>query len=318
MSDRFMHALHEAPSSDLSARIRARLAAQDEEAAASKTGSWRRRTAVVAAAAAVVAMLASWPAARAATQGFLDLFRVTSFTAVPLDVSRLNRLGDAGLDLRDVIGNQVRVVKNPGPPQTFTTPEDASAAAGLAIKAPANPAGLIRTGVEVEGERTIRLTADVQRLRSVLAALGITDVDVPDALDGMTATVRVPPIARVEYANGGRTLTFLQARSPEVSAPAGLDLPRLGEIALRIAGMDAAQAHTLAGAIDWRNTLVVPVPSGSGTFRQVDVHGARGLLVETTGDNPNRALAWSDAGVVYGLTGNLNPQALMLAAESVQ
>ncbi|MGE5246298.1 MAG: hypothetical protein ACM3SQ_18885 [Betaproteobacteria bacterium] len=319
MDDRFMHALQQAPPPDAAARIRARLRASDVESAAVRARPWRRRALAGLAAAGALTALAAWPSARASAQAFLDLFRVVNFTAVPVDLTRLDRLSDAGLDLRDVIGRQVEMVTNPGTPQVFLTPEDASTAAGLPVRGPAAvPASLSLVRVQVQGEAIMKVTADVQRLRDVLDALGITDLQVPDGLDGATATVRVPPVARIEYANGPRTLDFMEARSPEVSAPAGLDLPRLGEIALRIAGLEAAEAHTLAQAIDWRNTFVVPVPSGAGTFRQVDVRGARGLLVETTSPKTMRSLAWSSGGVVYGLTGNVDVQTLLVAAESVQ
>jgi hypothetical protein len=151
-----------------------------------------------------------------------------------------------------------------------------------------------------------------------LDALGITDVRPPSGLDGQVATLRVPPTVAVTYANGEGRVRFLQAQSPEVTAPAGVNLAALGEIGLRITGLDPTAAHTLAQAIDWRATLVVPVPAGASAFRQVEVQGQRGLFVEATDRPYIKAVAWSKGGVIYGLTGALSSQNLLQMADSVQ
>ena len=318
MDDRFLHGLEQPPSPEFAAALRNRLRAQDRLTPRPAPARWQRPAAAAVAAAAATALFVL-PGVRASAQAFLDLFRVVNFTAVPVDLSRLDRLGDAGLDLRELIGRQVEMVVDPGPPQPFATPQDAGRAAGIESREPAAlPANLVRVGVQVQGERVARVTADGQRLRDVLSALGLADVTVPEGLDGQTATVRVPPVVRIEYANGDRTLAFFQARSPEITAPAGLDLPRLGEIALRIAGLDARQAHTLAQAIDWRSTFVVPVPAGSSAFRQVEVRGHRGLLVSSSPQQAASGVAWSEGGEVYGVTGNVGEANLLLAAESIR
>ncbi len=319
MTDEFLHVLRETPSPEFATRLLGRLRTQETPAVPRIARTRWRRGAPAAIAAAALATLFVLPGVRASAQAFLDLFRVVNFTAVPVDLGRLDRLGDAGLDLRDLIGRQVQVLVDPGPPQPFATLQAAAVAAGIPGREPsALPANLARVSVLVQGERVARVTADSQRLRDVMSALGVTDLAVPEGLDGQTATVRVPPVVRIEYANGDRTLAFLQGRSPEITAPAGLDLPRLGEIALRIAGMEGSQAHTLAQAIDWRTTFLVPVPAGASAFRQVDVRGQRGLLVSSSAPNASSLLVWSESGVVYGLTGNVGDPNLLIAAESVQ
>jgi hypothetical protein len=123
---------------------------------------------------------------------------------------------------------------------------------------------------------------------------------------------------RVVYANGDREVSFVHARSPEVALPAGLNLPLLGEIGLRIMGLDRVAAHTLAEAIDWQGTLVLPVPARASSFRRVDIRGNRGLFVESTERRDLTAVAWSDGGSVFGMTGSVNGQVLLQMADSVQ
>jgi hypothetical protein len=318
MDDQFAHALRKPVPPEFATALLKRLHDHDASTMAQARRRWWVRTGASVGVAAAVLLIALLPTLRASAQAFFDLFRVSSVEAVPVDVARLEQLSQSGLDLRELIGQQVHVTSPPNPPLTFATPEDAAQAIGAPVHEPqAIPSDLTRTSVQVGGGYTAEVVADGRRLSDVLQALSITDISVPDGLDGQTAVVHVPPTLRVEYGNGDRRLTFLQSRSPEVTAPVSLDFARLGEIALRIAGLDAAHAHALAQEIDWRSTFVIPVPTASAIFRDVDVQGQRAVLIESTGPTTVRTLAWTRSGIVYGLVGNVEVQALFVAAESV-
>lgn len=319
MQDTFPHDAHPDPPRGFAGRLGGRLKGQGSTVITGEATSSVLRIGMVAAALIVAAALFIFPSARASAQAFLDLFRVVNFTAVPVDVNRINELSDKGLDIASLIGEQVEVLADAGPAQMFATPADAAKAAGIELRLPGlMPPGVVVVRTEMEGEHSARITADTRKLMNVLDALGITDIRPPADLDGQVATVRVPPVVRIVYANGAQEITFLQAKSPEVTLPASVNVAALGEIGLRIAGLDRAEAHTLAQAIDWRGTLVVPVPAGVSSFRQVDVHGNRGLFVESTEKRNAKAILWSESGSVYGLTGSLNNHTMLEIADSVQ
>jgi hypothetical protein len=278
-----------------------------------------RRLAVPGIVALALVAIASIPSTRASAQAFLDLFRVVNVAAVPVNVDRLKQLSERGLDIPAMIGSQVQVLADPGPAQVVASPADAAAAAGLMLRAPTVlPPGLVLVRTELKGERAAQVTADTSKLRDVLDALAITDVAPPAGLDGQTATIRVPPIVRTVYANGGQEFSLFQARTPEMTLPGGIDLPPLAEIGLRIAGLGTSEAHTLAHDIDWRSTLLVPIPAAAASFRQVDLPGGRGLFVEPTARRGPRAILWSNGGVMYAMTGSINSQTLLQIARSVQ
>jgi hypothetical protein len=319
MDDQFMHGLRAAPPAAFAKDLRERLKYQERAEPSAHSFLQRRRVAFGAAAAVLMVALFALPSVRASAQQFLNLFRVVNFTAVPVNVDRLNQLSRDGLDIGRLIGEQVQVLAEPGPAQIFATPADAAAAAGVSLRMPAAvPSNLTLVRIEVEGARSARVTANTRKLQDVLDALGIADVGPPSGLDGQMATLHVPPVMRVVYANGDREVSFLHARSPEVALPAGLNLPLLGEIGLRIMGLDRVAAHTLAQAIDWRGTLVLPVPARASSFRRVDIRGNRGLFVESTERRDLTAVAWSDGGSVFGMTGSVNGQVLLQMADSVQ
>lgn len=318
MTGDFLSSLQQDPPPAFATGLRQRLREVEREAYHDRPASMWRAVAGPLAAAAVVAALLAIPAVRAQAQAFLDLFRVVNFTAVPVDVARIDALGERGLDLEQLLGQRAEV-SPAGPAQPYVTVDLASEAIGYRLRMPELlPNQLILTTIEVKGERSMRITADTQLLGDVMQALGIADLSPPSEIDGQIVQVRVPPIARVIYTSGDREIAWLQARSPEVVMPAGINLSALGEIGLRIAGLPAREAHTLAQAIDWSNTLTVPVPALASTFQQVDVHGVRGLLVSSTERPDTKALLWAEQGFVYGLTGDLSDRNMLLMAESVR
>ena len=103
-----------------------------------------------------------------------------------------------------------------------------------------------------------------------------------------------------------------------MTLPPGIDVPPLAEIGLRIAGLGQSEAHMLAHDIDWRSTLLVPIPAASSTFRQVDLPGGRGLFVEPTTRRGPRAILWTNGGMMFAMTGSINSQTLLQMARSVQ
>jgi hypothetical protein len=100
----------------------------------------------------------------------------------------------------------------------------------------------------------------------------------------------------------------VQASSPSVDVPPGVNLSQVGEAMLQLLGLSPAEAKHFAQTIDWSSTLVIPVPANAGSFRDVAVDGVDGVLIEMRPSNrgPVRTqymLLWQKNGVVYGLSG---------------
>jgi hypothetical protein len=315
--DRFMFALQGDPAAAFADSLQERLAARERvEHDRARIRRWS------VAAAAVVLMSGSlvFPGVRASAQAFLNLFRVVNITAVPVRPERFDEFADRGLDIGKLIGEEVQVVGTSGPPQVFAMPEQATQAAGFTPKVPdVLPDGLTMLQTEVMGEHVVGVKGNVALVQYVLDTLGIRDIQPPPGLDGQVLSARLQPMVRIVYVEGDAQVSVVQARSPEVVVPDGVDLAALGEIGLRVLGMGQLEAHTLAQAIDWRNTLVVPVPAGLTTFRQVSISGARGLLVSAADQSSlMKLLVWSDGTFVYGISGPLREQTIVLMAESLR
>jgi hypothetical protein len=289
--------------------------------------SWK--TALAAVAAVLVVTLIVSPSARALAQDFLNLFRVKRFAAISVDPARISQLEAGNVDLEALIGASTEVLKDPGKPQMVDSPQAAAQLAGFGVKVPATlPQGTTLQSIQVQGEGSLRFKADTARLQSVLDALGVTDVQVPAALDGATVTVNKPPMVAINYKRGADNIMLVQSHNPQIELPEGVNMAQLGEIALRVAGMTPDEAQRFAQSIDWSSTMLVPVPANASAFREVEVRGVTGLLITTNGSSvptsngpksmpQHSVLLWAEGDMVYALSGT-SSTALADMANSLQ
>ena len=326
MDDQFLRDLRREPPPAFSGRLRASLEAS---AAASRRArpATLARWASVAASVVLVSLAFTLPPVRAGAQAFLDLFRIVNIAGLAFDAERLRALELDELDLQRMLGEQVEVLtESPAEPVQVASIDEAEALVGVRVLEPAFlPVGWERVGIAVSPEHAARVTIDTSVIRALLDALAISDVTMPAGIDGRTATVRLPPVAQLRYVNGERAAMLAQARAPEVTFPAGLDLAALAEIGLRIIGLDREDAYRFAHSIDWRSTLIVPVPASDASFRQVNIGGQEGLLIEpvTSGDGARRdgepsLLLWASRDRVFALAAPLSPPALLEIANTLQ
>jgi hypothetical protein len=317
-------ALRREPDPEFAERLHARL----RQEPMGRARHPRRPLAKLAAGMAVAAGIGfalTIPTVRAKASAFLALFREVSFVAVPVEPGQtLERA--AGLDLPNLIGDHVQVIEQ-NAPVSVVSREAASASAGFHAEMPTVlPEGTVLTEIKVSGRNVVRVTADTTRLRQLLDALGLRDVDVPDELDGETAMITLEPMVMTEFAQGDRRAAFMQGPIPEVLMPAGVDLAQLGEIGLRMMGMPAPDAREFAKKVDWKTTLVVPVPPTATRFRQVVVGSGQGVVIEGPIVDPEtrvekgnwNLLLWSNGGRVYGIRSTMRLTDVLAMAHSLQ
>jgi len=328
--DKFLHEQREEPAPGFSRALRERLRGLEDEEPAR---GFRLHPAFVSAlAVALLAASFTLPAVRVAAQSALDLFRVRSFAAVEIDQSRidqLRKLQDEHSDDRTMmVFDKEDAIQEPGKPVEYPSVDLAGSAAGLpGIKKPGPlPSGLTFEKAAVIGPGQARLTLHTDRLQHVLDALGIRDVTVPQSLDGKSLTVRMTSHVVQSYTNGKHHLSILEGTSPEVVLPPGADLRQLGEIGLRVLGLDPAEARRIASSMDWKSTLLVPVPSNAASFREVDVHGHKGLLIHIErpatkdGEKAQRGtmVMWTEGDRVFAVQGDMYNEDVLEVATSLR
>jgi len=317
--DAWLHALRSDPSPLFKEQLRARLRAQ--EPAVDTRYVWPQRALVPALAVAVVAVLIAVPGVRASVTEFLSLFRVVHIVAVPVNEGRLDRLAAENLEIGALIGEHVEVVQDPGPPVSVPSLTDAASAAGMTLALPQSlPENTQVIETAVMGERVVRVTASSQRLQQVMDALGINDLTVPPGLDGHTVHVRVPPVVMIRYDHGNRRSRLFQARTPQLTLPDTINVQALGEIGLRILGLAPAEAKQFAQAMDWHSTLIVPVPPNASQFRQVNINGHLGVVIDhkPLNQSPTHTIIWSTPERVFVLVSIQGYEQALAMANSVR
>jgi hypothetical protein len=233
------------------------------------------------------------------------------------------------VDLKALVGSQVEVIDPAVAPEPVASAEQAAAAAGIAVLQPAQlPKGASLAGVSVGRPGAFRVRFDVEKIRSLAAALGADEAHVPDAWQGAVLEVHAPPVVGLRYARNESEFVLLQSRGPELALPGTIDLQQLGALGLQLAGMSAAEARSFASRIDWRSTLLLPIPAQGGSFREVEVRDRKAVLV--TFREPSRQpdgttrpgrwrsmLLWADEERVYALAGPGHGVEILEMAESL-
>jgi hypothetical protein len=343
VSDDFLSGLREELRPEFERELRARLGVIDAEAGdqpATARGRGLAPAALAVAAVAVLAFAFSLEPVRAAAREFLDLFRVQRFAAVRVDPERLASLEKSGLDLKSLVGGQVEVIVKPVEPVAVNSPEAGAVDAGITALQPATlPEGFALAGAAVARPGQFRVRLDAEKLRSLAQIAGAEEIEVPDHWTGATMDVEMPPVLVTRYQRapeGGATpapdagYVLMQARGPEIELPEGVDLATLGRLALRVGGLSAEEALSFSQRIDWRSTLLVPIPVRGADYREVEVRGQRGLLVTSEAPDATAAsgarrrgsrravLMWSEGGNVYALGGPGQAWPLVEMAQTLQ
>ena len=276
-----------------------------------------------AVAATILLCSLAFPFGRGLAQRFLGTLRVEKVQPVRLDFSALDGNRPLQEMLRQMISDKV-VITADEKPQPASSAADASQLAGFS----AHVLGA-RTDAPkfvVGGQHAFHMIIDRTRLQDIFDQAGRADLLLPATLDGANVSVNIPRSIMVEYgdcpeahpAGAAQTapaqahsgawancLALQEVPSPLVNMPSDLNLQQLAEIGFQLAGMSATQARSLGQTIDWKSTLVLPIPRFASSYSQVTVNGVQGTLIEGSGRRgPDYVLVWVKNGIIYGLVGH--------------
>jgi anti-sigma factor RsiW len=282
-----------------------------------------RPVSIGAAAVLCLAILFSIAPVRQAAADFLGIFRVRKFAAIAVDPAQAQRLEDLAQSLDEGAFGKPTTVREAGSPQPVTDAAQASATAGFAVRTPtALPDGASLRSFETQTGPALHFEIDRPTMQALLSAAGVENATLPD-VDQITADIDIPVIVAQEYRLGEKArLTLVQAPSPEVALPEGIDPVVLGQLGLQALGIPADDALRMAQEIDWTSTVIIPLPTDIARSTEVTVDGVTGLLLEETRQNrsgKNSVLVWERDNIVYSIDGeNVEPGQLIQVADSLR
>jgi anti-sigma factor RsiW len=285
----------------------------------------------------LLALSLLFPAARSFAQRLLATLRVEKVQTVSLDFSSLDTAGTRHLHdaLQQMFSEKVVVTTN----EKETDEPSRAAASQLA----GFPVRLLPTRVDtprfrVSGAHAFHMTVDRSRLQDLVDQAGRTDLILPPSLDGATVSVQVPRAVEVSYGNcvvdrhpteppaspsspssTDPCVSIIQAPSPTVDVPSDLNLQQIAEIGLQLGGMDAVQAREFCQSVDWKSTLVLPIPPFVQSYETVYINGVRGTLLHfPRRERASYALIWVDGGTIYSLVGQGDSNSAVQLASSLE
>ena len=227
-------------------------------------------------AAAVLVISLMLPATRSFAQRLLATLRIERVQTVTLDLGPLdNGSSHQPLEALSKLLSDNAVVTTNEKPISAASLQDATQAAGFRVR-------LLSTrtdtpSFEVSGAHAFHLTLDRSRLQDILDQAGRPDLLLPATLDGAPVSVQVPRAVAVKYgtceksnsqattqpsAGADACLVLFQAPSPTINVPSDLNIQQLAEIGLQFVGWSPEKARQFCQSVDWKSTLVLPIPHG--------------------------------------------------------
>jgi len=299
----------------------------------------------LATAAVMVAILVGVGPVGLWAQKVLAMLRVQKIAVVSIDPSTLTGTNNTDPQsyklINQFFSDNVTVTMKAGEPDNFSSVNEAAQKTGYPIRvisdlrAPQN--------VLVSGETAFQMTVNRDRLETLLNEIGRSDIQIPESVDGALIAVHIPKISVSAYGDcpthrgpgnhdaQSETTTprahktypncilLMQAPSPTISVPPGLNMTEIAEAALELAGMDPSEARSFCQTIDWSSTLVVPVPRNSSSYESVTVDGVEGALITETSSQGNRySLLWVKDGMIHSLMGQGSSSDAVNLAASLQ
>jgi Putative zinc-finger len=278
---------------------------------------WRPAWAAGAVGAIFLVSLA-FPLGRGLAQRILATLRVERVQPLRFDTSSFDENRPLQRMLSQLISDKVVIIADEKS-QRASTLADARQLAGFQVRV---PQGLTDAPqFNVEGQHAFRTTIDRARLQDILDQSGRPDLLLPAAIDGETISFQVPRGVRVQYGECPKSIAEDEGRednsqqtfnctilfeqpSPVVNVPPNLNLEQLAEIGLQLAGMSAMQAREFCQTVDWRSTLVLPIPPSVRSYETVTVDGVQGTLMTLVNRRgPGSVVIWVKDGIIYCLTG---------------
>lgn len=306
-------------------QLEMRITAQEEKNMFKKVFSRDYRFAWIVAGIIVILVVAiAFPPVQAIANSFLGLFRVQKFTVVSVDPSNLQGRLESANQLEFMFTEDVTVDEK-GEPQEVDSSSEASALAGIPVRL---PAGMNNEPIlKVIPGATASFDVNLEHVQAVLNEIDLPDISLPADLDGATVSVDIPSSVSAEYGEceynplaptrreydpddpermpRPRCTTLVQAKSPAISAPPGLDIAQIGNAFLQIMGMSPEEADHFAQNIDWTTTFVIPIPQNGTTYQEMPIDGVVGTLIlqEFKDQETQYVLLWVKDGIVYALSG---------------
>lgn len=286
-----------------------------------------KKQVVAATLVAVVAISFSFSSVRVFAGNLLNVFRVEQIQTITFNQEDFDQLNSALLEGAGQIDiNNLGKFEVDGKQETINNVnlQKAQKAVDFTLKLlgsrveGSEPLFSVNTGV------TIKFVPDTQKINQLLQSLGSAKL-LSSELNGREFTIKIPALITAQYPPDSvitGNLLVAQCRSPELTAPEGVDVAAVRNALLAVPALPENIRRQLRAIGDWQHTIFIPNIEGSST--EVNVNGNKGVFITQpplpAGHKDGKimsGLVWQNEGVIYCLAGETLglDQALALAQQ---
>lgn len=228
----------------------------------------------------------------------------------------LNRIDVVRVDLSDL---PLRTSATGSGQRAVSGVEEAEAQAGFRPYLPSPAAWPGAPSLAVVGAMTFEQTVDTNELRAALGRAGASDVVVPDQWDHMTIRASIGTMLAANYPG---EIQILQAKPLQLFMPAGLELERFAETALRSVGLSQWESRAVARRFASQPSLLLGIPPDEAArIEEVRLRWGSGMLVEEASEDHGGVtrvtLLFGTKGRVFAVMSPSREECLRVAAQLV-
>ena len=190
--------------------------------------------------------------------------------------------------------------------------DEAKAVAGFPVLLPADAKyGSIEITASEPGK--ISFTMKIENVNEALKSFGAKRL-LPENLDGKTFTADFAYQVNYSYNIGGNSYFVSQTKSPELSAPADVNVDEIYDCLVELPLLPEDIQRQLKSIKDWKNTIYLPVVDAEP--QEVDINGAKGFIAEKR--NGGWLLVWYAEGTIYSVDSSAGKEEILWLAKSMR
>jgi hypothetical protein len=260
--------------------------------------SWTWKATAAAAAAMCIVMLAL-PGTRALAQELWYTFVLNRVDVVRLDLSKLPL--------------HMQVTTN-GLEQSVQNMDEAERKTGFRPYLPSSGVLFSTPDISVTGPITVEQTIHVRDIQSALDKVGASDVQVPDAWEGLQLRTEIGPVVEANYPDN---IHIQQAQPIKLSVPSGFALEDFAEAAFRSTGVSSWEARAMAQKFADHPAWFLDIPPDVlVNVQEIELRAAPALLIEDLNEKgvvKRATVIWSTSERMYSVSSNNRELSIKIA-----
>ncbi|MDQ0416021.1 hypothetical protein J2Z48_000179 [Croceifilum oryzae] len=164
---------------------------------------------------------------------------------------------------------------------------------------PKKPEGYTVSGINVTDPMKVNFQLNTERVNKVLKQLG-AKVDLESKLNGKTFSVEIPKTTMLTLRETNYDFHYMVASTPKLTVDKDVDVAKLRDSILSLPFIPTDLKRQMMAIQDWQSTLPIPVVEGMGKVSEVQVNGAKGVMMKE--EDGAAVLLWQKDGKIHTLS----------------